>query len=56
MKTKLMIALGVLIAALLWLIVSIYPDWLWFQNLSFSGVFGRYFLASLALEQLSGWY
>ncbi len=47
MKTKLMIALGVLIAALLWLIVSIYPDWLWFQNLSFSGVFWTILLSKL---------
>ncbi len=39
MKTKLIIALGVLVAALLWLIISIYPDWLWFENLSFSHVF-----------------
>ena len=39
MKTKLMIALGILVVALLWLIASIYPDWLWFENLSFSSVF-----------------
>lgn len=39
MKTKLIIALAVLIAAFLWLALSIYPDWLWFENLSFSQVF-----------------
>ncbi|HUU80476.1 MAG TPA: UPF0182 family protein, partial [Acidobacteriota bacterium] len=39
MSKKLLIGFGLLALLILWSIVSIYPDWLWFENLSFSPVF-----------------
>ena len=39
MKIKLLIGCGLLMLLLLFSIVSIYPDWLWFKNLGFSPVF-----------------
>jgi len=39
MYKKLIIGFGVFIVVLLWLIVSIGPDWLWFENLRYSSVF-----------------
>jgi len=38
---KKMIAIGCLLVAflLLWVVVSLYPDWLWFDNLGFAPVF-----------------
>ena len=39
MKKKLLIGFGLCVLILLWLVVSIYPDWLWFGNLTFSSVF-----------------
>jgi len=39
MKIKLLIGCGFLLLLLLFSIVSIYPDWLWFKNLGFSPVF-----------------
>jgi uncharacterized membrane protein (UPF0182 family) len=40
MNKKLMLIGGGLVAVLLlWSGVSIYPDWLWFENLDFSPVF-----------------
>ncbi len=48
MKKKLLIGFGLLIILLLWPIVSIYPDWLWFKNLDFSSVFWTMLLAKFA--------
>jgi len=39
MKKKLIIGFGLIVVFLLWLVVSIYPDWLWFGNLNFSSIF-----------------
>ena len=39
MYKKLIIGFGIFIIILLWLIVSIFPDWLWFENLRYSSVF-----------------
>ena len=39
MNKKLIIGSGLVAILLLWSVVSIYPDWLWFQNLGFSPVF-----------------
>ncbi|MBA7650955.1 hypothetical protein ES703_58770 [subsurface metagenome] len=39
MYKKLIIGFGVFIVVLVWLIVSICPDWLWFENLRYSSVF-----------------
>ena len=39
MKKKILIGFGLLVLILFWLVVSIYPDWLWFGNLTFSSVF-----------------
>jgi uncharacterized membrane protein (UPF0182 family) len=39
MKKKILIGFGILVLLLLWLVLSIYPDWLWFEKLMFSSVF-----------------
>jgi len=39
MRKRLLIGLGILAVLLLWSGISIYPDWLWFENLGFSPVF-----------------
>ena len=39
MKTKIWIGCGLLFLLLLFSLVSIYPDWLWFENLGFGSVF-----------------
>ena len=39
MKRTILAAIGLLVAALIWAVLSIYPDWLWFENLHFSTVF-----------------
>jgi uncharacterized membrane protein (UPF0182 family) len=39
MKKKVLIGFGILVLLLLWLVLSIYPDWLWFEKLRFSSVF-----------------
>ena len=39
MKKKVLIGFGILVLLLLWLVLSIYPDWLWFEKLMFSSVF-----------------
>ncbi|MBW1690132.1 MAG: UPF0182 family protein [Deltaproteobacteria bacterium] len=39
MKKKILIGFGILVLFLLWLVLSIYPDWLWFEKLMFSSVF-----------------
>ena len=33
------VGLGIVVLLLLWLGISIYPNWLWFENLGFSPVF-----------------
>jgi uncharacterized membrane protein (UPF0182 family) len=45
MKIKLIIGLGLLVILLLWSAISIYPDWLWFENLGFSPVFWTMFIS-----------
>ena len=39
MKKKILIGFGILIVLFLWAGISIYPDWLWFENLDFAPVF-----------------
>jgi len=39
MSKKLIIGIVLLAVLLVWSLVSIYPDWLWFKNLNFSPVF-----------------
>jgi uncharacterized membrane protein (UPF0182 family) len=39
MKKKILIGLGILLVLFLWAVISIYPDWLWFENLDFAPVF-----------------
>ena len=48
-KKKLIIGFGILVILLLWPLVSIYPDWLWFKNLNFSSVFWTMLLAKFGL-------
>ena len=48
---RVMIVIGILVLILLWVVISLYPDWLWFRNLSFAPVFwtmimGRFGLAT----------
>ena len=47
MKKKLLIALGILVLLILWPVLAIYPDWLWFLNLDFSSVFWTMLLAKV---------
>jgi len=49
MYKKLIIGFGLFILILLWLVVSIYPDWLWFKNLTFSPVFWKMLLSKFGL-------
>ena len=39
MSKKLIIGIALLAVLLVWSLISIYPDWLWFKNLNFSPVF-----------------
>jgi uncharacterized membrane protein (UPF0182 family) len=46
-----MICLGVVVCILLWAVITLYPDWLWFRKLNFAPVFwtmviGRFGLAT----------
>ena len=54
MSKKLIIGLGILALFVLWLVVSIYPDWLWFGNLTFSSVFWTMLLSKLGLGSAVG--
>lgn len=47
MSKKIMIGFGILVVLLLWLGVSIYPDWMWFKNLGFSPVFWTMLLSKV---------
>jgi uncharacterized membrane protein (UPF0182 family) len=38
-KRLMIIGFGLIVVLLVWLGISIYPDWLWFENLGFSPVF-----------------
>jgi hypothetical protein len=38
-KKLIIIGIGIVVALLLWIAISVYPDWLWFENLGFSPVF-----------------
>jgi len=49
---RLLILLGILVFIVLWAVISVYPDWLWFRNLNFAPVFwtmlmGKYGLATV---------
>lgn len=49
MKKKLIIGFGLLVLILIWLVASIYPDWLWFDKLTFSSIFWTMLLSKLGL-------
>ncbi len=38
-KKRLLIGFGLIVLFILWSVISLYPDWLWFDNLGFSPVF-----------------
>ena len=38
-KKRLLIGFALIIVFILWSVISLYPDWLWFDNLGFSPVF-----------------
>ncbi len=44
-----MILLGVLILILLWAVISLYPNWLWFRNLNFAPVFWTMLIGKFGL-------
>jgi uncharacterized membrane protein (UPF0182 family) len=48
MSKKLIIGIGLLAVLLVWSLVSIYPDWLWFKNLNFSPVFWTILLSKFS--------
>ncbi len=47
MKKKLIIGFGLIVVIFLWLVVAIYPDWLWFENLNFSSIFWTMLLSKV---------
>ena len=38
-RKRLLIGFGLIVVFILWSVISLYPDWLWFDNLGFSPVF-----------------
>ncbi|MFC1494961.1 UPF0182 family protein [Thermodesulfobacteriota bacterium] len=38
-KKRLLLGLGLIAVLIIWSVISMYPDWLWFDNLGFSPVF-----------------
>ncbi len=44
-----MILLGVLILILLWAVISLYSNWLWFRNLNFAPVFWTMLIGKFGL-------
>lgn len=46
---RLMILLGALILILLWAVISLYPNWLWFRNLNFAPVFWTMLIGKFGL-------
>jgi len=48
MSKKLIIGIGLLVVLLVWSLISIYPDWLWFKNLNFSPVFWTILLSKFS--------
>jgi len=51
-KKSMMIGLAIVALLLLWSGVSIYPDWLWFENLGFSPVFWTMLLSKFGFGAL----
>jgi len=49
MSKKLIIGLGLIALLFVWSVISIYPDWLWFENLGFSSVFWTMLLTKFGL-------
>jgi uncharacterized membrane protein (UPF0182 family) len=49
MKRILLAACGFLVIGIIWAVLAIYPDWLWFENLHFSGVFWTMVLSKVGL-------
>ena len=52
MNKRLIIGSGLIAVLLLWSGVSIYPDWLWFENLGFSPVFWTMLLSKFGFGLL----
>ena len=51
-KKFILIGIGIVAVILLWSGISIYPDWLWFENLGFSPVFWTMLLSKLGFGSL----
>lgn len=47
MKKKVLIGLAILVALFLWSVVSIFPDWLWFESLGFFSVYKTMLLTKI---------
>jgi len=54
MSKKLIIGIVLLAVLLVWSLVSIYPDWLWFKNLNFSPVFWTMLLSKFGFGTVYG--
>jgi uncharacterized membrane protein (UPF0182 family) len=53
-KKLILIGCGLIVVLLLWSGVSIYPDWLWFENLGFSPVFWTMLLSKFGFGFMIG--
>ena len=49
MMKRLLVMVGVLLFILLWAVIAVYPNWLWFQNLNFASVFWTMILGKFGL-------
>ena len=49
---RLLILLGILVFILLWAVISIYPNWLWFKNLDFAPIFWTMILGKFGLATM----
>ncbi|MBW2622708.1 MAG: UPF0182 family protein [Deltaproteobacteria bacterium] len=53
MKKIVPIGLLLLVAVLIWVVISLYPDWLWFDNLNFVSVFWTMLITKFGFAFLS---
>ena len=49
MMKRLLVLVGVLLFILLWAVIAVYPNWLWFQNLNLASVFWTMLLGKFGL-------
>ena len=49
MMKRLLVLVAALLFILLWAVVAVYPNWLWFQNLNYASVFWTMILGKFGL-------